>query len=86
MINLKLTIFAILGGVHRCGGQAFFDKCLSICNRMTASSYVPPAEDKKLAALKSKPPLERAFGHEESACPATVFSFLPLGRSFTLEI
>jgi hypothetical protein len=26
MINLKLTIFAILGGVRRCGGQAFFDK------------------------------------------------------------
>jgi hypothetical protein len=26
MINLKLTIFATLGGVRRCEGQAFFDK------------------------------------------------------------
>jgi len=26
MINLKLTIFAILGGVRRCGDQAFFDE------------------------------------------------------------
>lgn len=26
MINLKLTIFANLGGVRRCWGQAFFDK------------------------------------------------------------
>jgi len=60
MINLKLTIFATLGGVRQCGGQAFFDKCPSTCNRIAASSYVPPA-DIKTAALKSKPPRKSTF-------------------------
>jgi len=71
-----------VGRGRRCGGQAFFDKCLSTCNRMAASSYVPPAEDKKLAALKSKPPLERAFGHRKSVCPAAVFFFSAAGQTF----
>ena len=36
--RLETTVFATLGGVRRCGGQAFFDKCLSSCNCMAASS------------------------------------------------
>jgi hypothetical protein len=34
----------------------------------------------KLMVEQKTPPLERAFGHEESACPAAIFSFLPLDR------
>ena len=40
MSRQKMTIFAILGGVRRCGGQAFFDKLLSICNCIAAFSYM----------------------------------------------
>jgi hypothetical protein len=36
----ETTIFASLGGVRRCRGQAFFNKCLSTCNRMAAFSYM----------------------------------------------
>ena len=53
MSRQKMTIFAILGGVRRCGGQAFFDKCLSLHSRMAASSYVPPV-DIKTAALNNQ--------------------------------
>ncbi|WP_160638291.1 hypothetical protein [Pseudoflavonifractor sp. 60] len=52
MSRQETTIFAKLGRVRRCGGQAFFDKCLSICNRMAASSCVPP-KNIKTAVLKS---------------------------------
>ena len=38
---------------------------------------------KKTAALNNEPPLEIAFGHRKSVCPAAVFSFLPLGRCFS---
>ncbi|MEY8262279.1 hypothetical protein AALA80_18360 [Oscillospiraceae bacterium 50-60] len=50
---LETTIFAILDRVRRCGGQAFFDKCLSLHSRMAASSYVPPV-DIKTAALNNQ--------------------------------
>jgi len=35
----------------------------------------------KTAALNIQ--LERDFGHRRTVCPATVFSFLPLGRHFS---
>ncbi|WP_251316494.1 hypothetical protein [Flintibacter muris] len=54
MSRQKTTIFANLGGVHRYGSQAFFDKYLSTFNRMAASSYMPPTGHKKAAALKSQ--------------------------------
>ena len=50
----EVTVFAILGGVRRYGGQAFFDKCLSIRNRMAASSYEPPADIRTAAFDFSK--------------------------------
>jgi len=34
----KATVFAGVGGVRRCGVQAFFDKCLSLHKRMAVSS------------------------------------------------
>ena len=40
MCRQETTVFASLGGGHRCVGQAFFDKCLSIRNRMAASSLI----------------------------------------------
>ena len=49
----EATVFASVGGVRRCGGWAFFDKRLSICNRMAAFSYEPPM-DKKTAALNNQ--------------------------------
>ncbi len=58
MSRQETTIFASLGGVRRCGGQAFFDKCLSLHSRMAASSHVPPMNI-KAAVLKFvvlKPP------------------------------
>ncbi len=42
MRRQETTIFATLGGVCRCVGQAFFIMCLSTSNRMAASSYIPP--------------------------------------------
>ncbi|WP_207709438.1 hypothetical protein, partial [Pseudoflavonifractor sp. 60] len=53
MSRQETTVFASLGGVRRCGGQAFFDKCLSTFCRMAASSYVPPV-DIKMAALNNQ--------------------------------
>jgi len=50
MDRLETTVFAPLGRSRRCGGRAFFDKCLSTCNRMAASSYCRQSA-KKLAAL-----------------------------------
>ena len=50
MDRLETTVFAPLGRSRRCGGRAFFDKCLSLHSRMAASSYVPPV-DIKTAAL-----------------------------------
>ena len=56
MDRLETTIFATLGEVRRCGGQAFFDKCLSIRNRMAASSYCRQSIKKLAALIFSKPP------------------------------
>lgn len=53
MDRLETTVFAPLGRSRRYGDQAFFDMCLSICNRMAASSYVPPV-DIKTAALNNQ--------------------------------
>jgi len=53
MDRLETTVFAPLGRSRRCGGRAFFDKCLSLHSRMAASSYVPPV-DIKTAALNNQ--------------------------------
>ena len=42
----KTTIFATVGRGRCCGGQAFFDKCLSTCNRMAASSQIAASKYK----------------------------------------
>ncbi|NBJ95370.1 hypothetical protein [Parablautia muri] len=80
MSRQKMTIFAILGGVRRCGGQAFFDKCLSTCNCMAASSYLPPVLDIKSGGFEIKTTANSKFLGMINVCPAAFFSFLPLGR------
>ena len=60
------TIFASRGGMRRCGSQAFFDKCLSICNRMAASSCMPPAEMKMAALSFSKAATLYLLSHDFS--------------------
>ncbi len=61
MSRQKSTVFTNLGGVRRCGGLAFFDKCLSLIlwhrNRIAASSYVLPLIHKNGGPDFSKPPL-----------------------------
>ena len=66
----ETTIFANLGGVRRYGGQAFFDKCLSLHNRMAASSYVPPVDIKAAAFDFSK---AAVFGRDKLCCTTAFF-------------
>ena len=77
MDRQKVTVFASVGGVRRCEGQAFFDKYLSIGlrhrNRMAASSYMPPAGYKNGGSDFSKPPLWGATRYSW----ATAFFLLP---------
>ena len=46
MNRQRTTDFASVGGVRRCKSQAFFDKCLSTCNRMGGILLLPPAKRK----------------------------------------
>ena len=80
MGRLETTIFATLGEVRRCGGQAFFDKCLSIHNRMAASSYVPPKR-KKVASLISQ---SRHSGRDYTPACTTAFFLLPSCGSYRI--
>ena len=78
MSRQKTTIFAIMGSIRRHKRQAFFDKCLSICNRMAASSYCRRVIHKKTAVLKSvvsKPPFGVRFrlGRVNSQPPSNGF-------------
>ena len=76
----KLTFFANLGEVRRCAGQAFFDKCLSICNRMAASSYVPPVDIKAAALNNQNRRWKKRLDMRNRPAQQRFFSFLPLGR------
>ena len=86
MSRQETTVFASLGRVRRCGGQAFFDKCLSTFCRMAASSYVPPVDIKMAALNNQNRRMEQNIGMGNRPAQQRFFSFLPLGRSFTLEI
>ena len=79
MSRQKTTIFANMGRGCRCGRQAFFDMCLSICNRMAASSYVPPV-DIKTAALNQNRRWKERLDMRNWPAQQRFFSFLPLGR------
>ena len=79
MSRQETTVFASLGGVRRCGDQAFFDKCLSTFCRMAASSYVPPV-DIKTAALNNQNRRWKECLDMRNRPAQQRFSFLPLGR------
>ena len=80
MSRQKMTIFAILGGVRRCGGRALFDKCLSLHSRMAASSYVPPVDIKTAALNNQNRRWKERLDMRNRPAQQRFFSFLPLGR------
>ncbi len=83
IIKLKLTIFATLGGVRRCGGHAFFDKYLFLHNRMAAFSYVPPVDIKTAALNNQNRRWKERLDMGNRSAQQRFFSFLPLGRHFS---
>jgi len=74
MSRQEVTVFAIQGGVCRYGGQAFFDKCLSLHNRIAASSYMPPTGMKMAAFDFSKAAISRQ-ARENASAVRRLFSF-----------
>ena len=78
MSRLETTIFASLGRGCRCKGQAFFDKYLSIRNRMAVSSCCRQTQ-KSGGSDFSKPP-EISMMKD---CYTTAFFLLPSCGSFS---
>ena len=80
MDRLETTVFAPLGRSRRCGGRAFFDKCLSLHSRMAASSYVPPVDIKTAALNNQNRRWKERLDMRNRPAQQRFFSFLPLGR------
>ncbi len=61
--------------MRRCWGQAFFDKCLSVSNRMAASSCEPPENEKAAALIIKTAAVKYHVGIENQPAQQRFFLF-----------